>query len=411
MIRMIHYLSVIVILVTTVAGQAPVIEWTNGFGNDVGNHVHHGMQSSDGGYICVGNSWDEGRGSDILIVKTDPLGNLEWERRIGTKRTIETGATVCEDTEGNFYIGGSLEVKRKQESAIVGLSPSGDIRWKRYYPHPRADAIEGITLTSDGHLLATGYVNSADYGSLFLAMDGSGLLMKLDLDGNVIWESILESIPQGMIAYEHPQGYAVGGTILRNPGAGSEWDENHDYCMVVTDPEGRELWSKTLGGEKSEHCYDFALTSDGGYVFAGHTRSYGVINWDYLLMKVDASGNEEWYSIFGQPRDYDPRYIHDEAYGVKETPDGGFAIIGGTGDEHPYSSKGHEIGPSDLWLAYLVKTDSLGNMEWEGVYGERSGHNAGEYMDVTDDGGFIIWSDSDTYGDMKNNSFGFIKVK
>ena len=128
-------------------------------------------------------------------------------------------------------------------------------------------------------------------------------------------------------------------------------------------------------------------------------------------MKVDAEGNEAWHSIFGQPRGYDPRYIHDEAYGVKETSDGGFTIIGGSGDEHLYSAAGHAMGPSDLWLAYLVKTDSLGNKEWESVYGERSGHNAGEYMDVTDDGGFIIFSDSDTYGTMKNNSFGFIKLK
>ena len=304
-----------------------------------------------------------------------------------------------------------MQVKGEQESAIIKLSAEGEIIWKRIYPHPRADAIEGITLTSDGHLLATGYSNSADHGAVFLAMDGKGLLLKLDLAGNVIWETILESIPQGMMAYEHPEGYAVGGTILKNLNAEEEWAENHDYCMVVTDPNGKELWSRNFGGAKSEHCYDFARTSDGGYVFAGHTRSYGVINWDYLLMKVDAEGNEAWHSTFGQPRGYDPRYIHDEAYGVKETSDGGFTIIGGSGDEHSYSAAGHGMGPSDLWLAYLVKTDSLGNKEWESVYGERSGHNAGEYMDVTEDGGFIIFSDSDTYGTMKNNSFGFIKLK
>ena len=400
-----------IVVDSIVVQDAPKMEWANGFGNDIGNHVHQGMQTSDGGYIGVGNSSVNTNNSNMLIVKTDAQGQLEWQKFIGSKRSDETVATVCEDAQGHFYIGGSMQVNREQESAIIKLSAEGEIIWKRIYPHPRADAIEGITLTSDGHLLATGYSNSAVHGAVFLAMDGKGFLLKLDLAGNVIWETILESIPQGMMAYEHPEGYAVGGTILKNLNAEEEWVENHDYCMVVTDPNGKELWSRNFGGPKSEHCYDFARTSNGGYVFAGHTRSYGVINWDYLLMKVDAEGNEAWHSIFGQPRGYDPRYIHDEAYGVKETSDGGFAIIGGSGDEHPYSAAGHAMGPSDLWLAYLVKTDSLGNKEWESVYGERSGHNAGEYMDVTDDGGFIIFSDSDTYGTMKNNSFGFIKLK
>ena len=63
--------------------QAPVIEWYKGYGTDGGDHVHHGMQTSDGGYIMVGQTEKDRNGSDMLVVKTDAKGNLtEIESRV-----------------------------------------------------------------------------------------------------------------------------------------------------------------------------------------------------------------------------------------------------------------------------------------------------------------------------------------
>tara|TARA_B110000503_G_scaffold122828_2_gene187837 strand:+ start:32847 stop:34094 length:1248 start_codon:yes stop_codon:yes gene_type:complete len=154
--------------------------------------------------------------------------------------------------------------------------------------------------------------------------------------------------------------------------------------------------------------------SDGGYILGGHTRSpsYGVVNWDYLLLKVDSDGNEEWHSTFGQPRGYDARYIHDEAYGVRATSDGGFVIAGGSGDEHSYSESGHPKGASDIWKAYIVKVNSQGETIWEEVYGSPNLNNAGEYLGLTSDGGYVIGTDSDSAGknEFAPNNFGFLKL-
>ena len=389
--------------------QAPEMEWATGYGTDYGNHVHHGMQTLDGGYIAVGTSRDETGCSNMLIVKTDSRGQLVWQKMIGEKNQNDMANSVCQDKIGDFYIAGALVSRGEQESAIIKVSQSGKLIWQKIYPHVGADVIEGISLTRDGGLVATGYCNSNQYGSRFIVMDGEGLLMKIDADGKLLWEKTLVSLPQGMMAYEVDEGYAIAGTVWKY----KEGKQDHqDVCLVITDHEGNEQWSRTYGDTTEwDQCYDFAVTSDGGYIFAGHTRSYGVANWDFFLLKIDKNRNEQWHRTFGQPRGYNPDYIHDESYGVKETPDGGFVMVGGTGDEYPYSESGHPKGSSDLWLAYLVKTDVHGNLEWEGIYGSPSGHNAGEYLDVTRDGGFIIFSDSDTYGDLKRNSFGFIKIK
>ena len=192
-------------------------------------------------------------------------------------------------------------------------------------------------------------------------------------------------------------------------------DNPQDMCLIKTDGEGNELWKKNYGGDSDEHCYDFDLAKDGGYILGGHTRSpsYGVVNWDFLMMKIDKDGNEEWHRTFGQPRGYDPRYIHDEAYGVRQTPDGGYVIVGGSGDEHPYSASGSPDGASDIWKVFLVKVDPAGKLEWQAVYGGEYDNNAGEYLGLTRDGGFIIGSDSDDAGkdNFRPNNFGFMKIK
>ncbi|MHC4150697.1 MAG: hypothetical protein ACYSSP_01185, partial [Planctomycetota bacterium] len=183
-------------------------------------------------------------------------------------------------------------------------------------------------------------------------------------------------------------------------------------CLILTDSEGKEIFSETYGGDGDDQVFDFAVTTDGGYIFSGHSRSpsYGTVNWDYYLLKIGPDKKEQWHRTFGQPRGYDANYIHDESYGVKQTPDGGYVVIGGSGDEYPYSESGRPGGPSDLWRAYVVRTDAEGNLLWQGVYGELEGNNAGEYINLTSDGGYIIFTDSDTAGSMGSNDFGIMKI-
>jgi hypothetical protein len=135
------------------------------------------------------------------------------------------------------------------------------------------------------------------------------------------------------------------------------------------------------------------------------------VNWDYLLIKVDSSGKQEWVKTFGQPRGYDPKWIHDESYGVRATKDGGFIVAGGSGDEFPYSASGHPAGPSDEWKAYLVKTDKDGNTLWDAVYPANSvGNNAAEFIALTKDGGYIVFTDTDSESPPPPNNYGFLKI-
>jgi len=83
-------------------------------------------------------------------------------------------------------------------------------------------------------------------------------------------------------------------------------------------------WEKTFGGSSLDFGKVVRQTTDGGYIIAGATDSYGAGSRDVYLIKTDASGNKEWEKTFGGSSS-------DFAHSVEQTTDGGYIIAGATG--------------------------------------------------------------------------------
>ena len=385
--------------------QSPVMEWHRGLGTNNEEHVHEGIQTSDGGYIAVGHTWEGSTEfTDLLVVKSNSNGIEDWKEILGTSGQYDIGICVYEVADG-YIVGGAIH-NVNQIRGLVKFDLEGNVDWEKTYSNTGNGCIRGIDITIDGGIIATGYKNSPEEGYLFISDDSDGFIMKLDTSGTLIWEKDISATQGTKIRQEVNGGFAIAST---------DWfwngNDHQDVVLIKTDSEGNEIYINNYGGEDLDQCFDFDLCSDGGYIFAGHTLSYGVENWDYYLLKVNSQGNEEWHKTFGQPRDYDARYIHDEAYGVRQISDGGFIVAGGSGDEYSYSASGHPSGPSDEWKAYLVRTDNSGNTLWEAVYPPTSvGNNAAEYIDITKDDGYIVFTDTDSQTPPSPNNFGFMKI-
>ena len=145
-----------------------------------------------------------------------------------------------------------------------------------------------------------------------------------------------------------------------------------DVYLIKTDQNGNSQWQKTFGGSHRDYGYSVQQTSDGGYIIAGSTESYGEGFSDVYLIKTDADGNSQWQKTFGG--------IYSEyARSVRQTSDSGYIISGGI---YPYTTYDPNI--------YLVKTDSNGNSQWQKIYGVVDN---GEYVfsvQQTTDGGYIM---------------------
>jgi len=130
-------------------------------------------------------------------------------------------------------------------------------------------------------------------------------------------------------------------------------------------------WSQTYGGAKDDKATCVIQTSDGGYVIAGVTSSFGAGGDDFWIVKTDASGNMQWNQTYGGPE-------NDQAAKIIQTGGGGYAIIGTTWS--------YGDGESDIWL---IKTDSSGNRQWDKTYGETKDDTAASVVQ-TADGGYAL---------------------
>ena len=84
----------------------------------------------------------------------------------------------------------------------------------------------------------------------------------------------------------------VGGTETYSNGQSDIW-------LVRTDAYGNVLWNRSYGDTQFDFANMVRITSDGGFVIAGFTGSFGAVNNDGWIIKTDGSGNIQWTRMIG----------------------------------------------------------------------------------------------------------------
>ena len=144
----------------------------------------------------------------------------------------------------------------------------------------------------------------------------------------------------------------------------------------ATPPE--EAWNMTFGGPDRDVARSVQQTADGGYILTGGTYSFETGRSDARIVKTDSVGNELWNKTFGGAN-------HDWAISVQQTVDGGYILAGGTDS--------YGAGRSDAWL---IKTDSAGNEQWNMTFGGPDWDRASSAQQ-TADGGYIVAGETESY--------------
>ncbi|RLI39191.1 hypothetical protein DRO69_14560, partial [Candidatus Bathyarchaeota archaeon] len=206
-------------------------------------------------------------------------------------------------------------------------------------------------------------------------------LIKVDSSGDHQWNKTYGGT--GVDAARCVVQTSDGGYILAGEtnsfGAGDS-----DFWLIKTDSMGNMEWNKTYGGTLAESAFSVVETSDGGYALAGRTRSFGEGRLDFWLIKVDSSGDHQWNKTYGGTGN-DPAHSMVEV-NVLETGDGGYALAGFT--------LSFGAGGQDGWL---IKTDSMGNMEWNKTYGGTK-NDVLNSVAKTGDGGYALAGFTESFG-------------
>ena len=223
--------------------------------------------------------------------------------------------------------------------------------------------IGNLICTSDEGILATGEYEDS------LNTDGSILIIKLDSTGNFLWKSVFGGIryESGFTSIETPdKGFLTLGWT-RSFGFGN--NSNRDMILVKWDSSGNKLWHKTYGTINFDGGNGITATADGNYLLSGYR---GAINNDIRcwIQKIDPAGNVIWSNTYDDG--------DGELWWAKERFDGTIVGVG--------SSKDNFVNYDD---GYIVKTDSLGILQWDRMFHMNNNHSYFRDFDFTLDGGYI----------------------
>lgn len=131
-------------------------------------------------------------------------------------------------------------------------------------------------------------------------------------------------------------------------------------------------FQKHIGGSADEALYAGAATTDGGMVLAANTNSFGAGSYDIYLIKLDSTGHVQWQKTYGSLKS-------DVPDAIAQTTDHGYIVLGST------------IRSTGLWSEiYVIRVDSLGDLLWSKTYGNTTGGSFGTSVKQMDDGGFML---------------------
>ena len=378
--------------------------WDKRFGGGIGGWTGAGpdycravIATADGGFLLAGKSGhvsgatgqrsESSRGDyDYWAVKLDANGNKVWDKSLGG-----SGLDICHDVVatpdgGYLFVGESNSTAGGDKSQgsqgmkdfwAVKVNANGTKVWDKRFGGAGDDSCNAVIATVDGGYLLVGDTgaNSGATGDRSEPSRGWSdyWVVKIDANGVKQWDKtfggtdgdycadVVATPDGGFLLAGNSKSGANGDKSQQGRGASAWASHTADFWAIKINSIGTKIWDKRFGGSEADKCTAAIVTSDGGYLLVGDTKS-GVSgdksepnrgNQDYWVLKIDDNGNKVWdKSLGGGGGDFASSVVQDVS--------GGYLVAGRSGNasgangDRSQSSRGNE----DFWA---VKLDGNGN--------------------------------------------------
>jgi hypothetical protein len=240
------------------------------------------------------------------------------------------------------------------------------IEWQISLGGSKFENGEDIIQTADGAFVSCGVTESVDGDVSGQHGSGDGWAVKLNAAGQIMWQRCLGGTGSDELASvnELPGGDLV--FIGSTSSGNGDVSGNHglnDVWLVRLSSEGNLISQKCLGGSSIEKGAAISLTSDGGFVFTGIATS----------SDGDVGENKGFSDIWVVKLDSLLNIEWEKSFGggasdvgtdVQQTADGGFIVLGYTFSLNGDASCNH--GDSD---GLLLRLDAAGHILWSRCFG------------------------------------------
>ncbi|MBI5635246.1 MAG: SBBP repeat-containing protein, partial [Nitrospirae bacterium] len=324
---------------------------------------------------CVGNvslaclvTMDAAKTVNAAFTTTPPTVQT-WAKTYGGIG-FDDSYSVQQTSDGGYIVAGHSEINDAGGDIwVFRLDAAGEIQQQKTYGAAGTyDASFSVQQTSDGgHIVA---------GEAYVTNNSIDFrLLKLNGDGSMAWAKTYGGTSSDFshsIQQTSDGGYIVAGET-NSFGSTAPW-------ILKLNISGTDEWQKRYGGDGPENAsvYSIQQTLDGGYIAAGYTS---ISSSDSLIFKLNSDGSTDWvwtYAMTGF------EYINS----IVQTSDGGY-IAAGT-----FLSSGS--GPRET---LIIKLNSDGSTDWMNTYGDgATGDEEARVIQQTIDGGYIVAGDTSSFG-------------
>ncbi|RKZ35071.1 hypothetical protein DRQ33_00605, partial [bacterium] len=392
---------IIFIILVIILSFAHELEWIRTYQNyrcifNSASNFGYGLFETDSNeYIIYGTtSWIESsvpyiNHDQFFFIKTDEFGDTIWTKTYCEMRYWYAPKLAIQGPSGDVFI---TEREVMNPLFLKINSETGDSLLAMHIAeHEDTSCIYSGDLTSDSCLIFVGYY----LGSACYAID-SVFILKIDLDGETVWEKNYEMDLWPTFIKANPDGsILIGGAnfsesssrayIMKFNNIGvlmwrtyiptilplqiTEFDDSNFLFVGMTiiagyssvgvgkiNISGDLLWSRYYEKPYSQDPVRIIKTFDNCFVITGQTgwNLEGVESPDGMFMKIDTLGNE----LFFNRVDFDGG--SDIFWDIIQTSDSGFLCAGHASIHNSIDSS--VIGTT---LVFLTKFSPDGDIVWE----------------------------------------------
>jgi hypothetical protein len=322
------------------------------------------------------------------VLSVDSIGNIQSQTQysygIGPQSTALNVLKATSDG-GAIFAGqpqsGCPAQNLNSCGAIVKVDSTGKVQWANDllfatsatpYSSPATWPFD-IQQTTDGGFVLVGY-------AIAPAENYNPWIAKLSSTGQLEWTHVFVDPKSQYSAAQSVRqtadgGYIVGGEV--SYAVTSSYTES-EITVFKLDSTGTLVWQRDYAAGVDAYFQSLALTSDGGAIVSGtvSTQTATTYTSSVLLLKLDSTGEAQFArTILPSGNISDLNIV-----GVQQTTDGGYAFAGYYFQNTVYTER-----------AWLVKTDSAGNVQWDKIYGPDVQYSDRHFFSFqqTSDGGFI----------------------
>jgi subtilisin family serine protease len=335
---------------------------------------------------------------DLLLTKYDSQGSELWTQQVnGNGNGNDFATAVFIDASLNVYVTGTEYESSTNKNDIIVLKydSSGTLQWSATYNGASSDNDAGgdITVDGSGYVYVTGttYDNSNQYDFVTIRYKSDGTLdwvsqwdnvglndvaNKITFNGKVYvaggtqvgvikWEyAIVEYDPSSgtQVGYSISGGSSTAGidkvTDITRDAVGNIYvtggavnaSTGYDCYTLKLDSGLNVLWTGTYNGNDSldDVANSIKVDSQGNVYICGYTTKTGEGK-NYVTIKYDDSGNEQWTKFYNHQSNGD-----DEATSLELKSDNEIIVTGvsSNGSNNDYATFKYSDNADFIWNVF-----------------------------------------------------------